>query len=313
MFKCKGCGVSLSDNKNLCERCFRIKNYNEYRTISMNNLDFFRIIDDIGDNLTVLVIDIMDIPDNLEELVKRLNGKVILVLTKFDLIPSNYDSKFINNFIENYNVKCIDKVVISSKNNYNLDILYSKIKKYNYSNKVYFVGFTNAGKSSLINKIIYNYSDQDTQITTSNLPSTTLNTINIKIDNIEFIDTPGVLCDNSICNFVELNELKRIIPNKKIKPIVYQLKTPQTIIIDKYFSIKCNNKNDIILYFSNTLNIKRIYKDGNFDNYCMKNIEVENNNDIVIPGLGFIKVKKKDLFTVYYIKGNEPFVRKSIV
>ena len=50
-------------------------------------------------------------------------------------------------------------------------------QKYKNSSNVYFVGYTNSGKSTLINKIIYNYSDISSMITTSSLPNTTIDTI----------------------------------------------------------------------------------------------------------------------------------------
>ena len=49
------------------------------------------------------------------------------------------------------------------------------IKKYKTTKNVYLVGNTNAGKSTLINKIIDNYSIDKAEITISSMPSTTLN------------------------------------------------------------------------------------------------------------------------------------------
>ena len=150
-------------------------------------------------------------------------------MTKFDLVPSNYDEKFINYFKDNYDIKFLDSIVVSSKNNYHIDELYEMIKRYALTNIVYFVGYTNAGKSSIINKLIYNYSDIATSITTSSLPSTTLDSIEIIIDDLKIVDTPGIIDDMSYINYTDKNTLKRIIPTKKIKPIVYQIKTKQWI------------------------------------------------------------------------------------
>ena len=63
--------------------------------------------------------------------------------------------KFIT--VNKLNIK--EKIVISSNKNYNFDALYELINKYKKSENVYVVGYTNAGKSTMINKIIYNYSD----------------------------------------------------------------------------------------------------------------------------------------------------------
>ena len=59
---------------------------------------------------------------------------------------------------------------------------------------------TNSGKSTLINKLIKNYTDKQLEVTTSLYPSTTLNKIEINLDNLKIIDTPGLLNEGSILN-----------------------------------------------------------------------------------------------------------------
>ena len=324
MSKCLGCGSILTMDHNLdgytsnlenrlCERCFRIKNYNEYKTVSHNNNDYYKIIDSIKAGLTVLVIDLFDIPTNLKELVNHLNNDVILVLTKYDLIPSNYDDKFLKYVMDNYNLNVLDAMVVSAKNNYHIDELYHKLISNTISSTIYFVGFTNAGKSSLINKLIYNYSNHDTKITTSSLPSTTLNTIEIKIDNLTLIDTPGIVDDKSILNNVVIEQIKKIVPKHKIKPITYQIKTMQTIEIEDLFGIECMKSNNLIFYISNGLKINRYYREASNNLLDKHHIKVDDNNDIVIPGLGFIRVLKRDEFNIYLPKKVGYYIRKSIM
>ena len=324
MSKCIGCGVELSIDKNnigyttcldnkLCERCFRIRNYNEYKTVTKDNDEYYKILDGIDNSLTLLIIDLFDIPSNLKTIIKHLNNQVILVLTKFDLIPTDYEEKFIGYFKDNYSLNIIDTIIISSKKNYHIDQLYDMIKKYNNTNKVYLVGPTNAGKSSIINKLIYNYSDSDTTITTSNLPSTTLSTIEIKLNDITLIDTPGIISFDSLINYVDSKLLKKIIPNNKIKPISYQIKTKQFIKIEDIFGIECINNNNIVLYISNSLSINRYYKDIRMDNLVKHHINVDDDSDIVIPGLGFIHVLNSDEFNIYLLNDIGYYIRKSIV
>lgn len=322
MNKCIGCGAILNSDKskegyttningNLCERCFRIRNYNEYKMIIKNNDDYVDILKNINNkDLVILVVDLLNINDKLNDLSKYLSNNILLVLTKYDLMPSNNEEKF-KSFFKNYHLNIIDTVIISSNNNYNLDLLMDKINEYKSSDKVYVVGFTNAGKSSMINKLIYNYSNNINYITTSNLPSTTLNTIEIKLNDFILIDTPGLL-DNSIVNYIDSDLIKKVIPKKKIKPITYQIKSRQIINIEDIVLIDSSNTN-ITLYISNNLNINRYYKDINIKNLVKHHLEIKKNNDIVILGLGFIHVSKDSIIDLYTVGKTSVFIRESLI
>ena len=116
MSKCIGCGVSLQTSnkdmlgyttnidKDLCERCFRIRNYNEYNFITKNNQDYIDILKNINCNdLVVLVIDLFNISNFIMDISKYINNKILLVLTKRDILPKScYDKKLIDYF-KNYN------------------------------------------------------------------------------------------------------------------------------------------------------------------------------------------------------------------
>ena len=277
MCKCVGCGVVLQSSnkeevgyaiditKSLCERCFRIRNYNEYKFVTKDNNDFISILKNINktDDLVVLVVDLFNVNKNIEEISKYLNNEILLVLTKRDILPKScYDKKLIEYFC-NYNLNIKDTTIISSIKNYNFDELYNKINKYKKSDIVYVVGFTNAGKSTMINKIIYNYSTSDIKITTSNLPSTTIDSIEVKVnDDLTLIDTPGLLDNEDIINYVPVNTLKKIIPNKEIKPTTFQIKEKQTIFIEDIVRIDVSDKNSLTFYISNDLEITRIFKES---------------------------------------------------
>lgn len=329
MCKCKGCGVILQDEdkasigytvnlkNNLCERCFRIRNYNEYKIVIKDNEDFIDILKNINktDDLVVLVVDLFNINKNIEEISNYLNNNILLVLTKRDILPKScYDKKLIEYF-DNYNLNIVDTVIISSIKNYNFDELYNKINKYKNSNKVYVVGFTNSGKSTMINKILYNYSENNTVITTSNLPSTTIDSIEVVVnDNLTLIDTPGLLDNGDIIEYIDSNTLKKIIPNKELKPITYQIKDKQSIFIEDLVRIDIEDKNSLTIYMSNNLEINRVYK----DTYKLKELKkyellVEDDNDIVIQGLGFIKLTNKCNITIYTKEGVRVFVRKNLI
>ena len=208
--KCYGCGAIFQskdegkegyiekeyyDKAKVCKRCFRIKNYGEYSTVIKDKNDYEEIYNKIKEkkDLVLFLCDILKLDDSLKEL-NEFNGKVILIITKIDLLPKSVkEQKIINYIFDNYKLNVCSIICVSSNKRYNLDELMALIYKYKTSNKVYLVGNTNAGKSSLINSIIKSYSSNDSYITTSNLPATTLNVINVKLnDDITLIDKKDV-------------------------------------------------------------------------------------------------------------------------
>ena len=322
--KCIGCGSILQSkdinkegyikdtDNNLCERCFRIRNYNDYKTIVKSNEEFFSILDNIKlkDDLVLLVVDLFNIPKKLSMLLEHLNNNIILILTKRDVLPKSVKDEKLLDYFNKYNF--IDKLVISSNKNYNFDELMSKINLYKKSKNVYVVGYTNAGKSTMLNKIIYNYTDLNMSLTTSILPSTTLNSIEVKInDNLTLIDTPGIISNGSMYDYLEPKVIKSVIPSKEIRPITYQIKSNQYIRINDFVIIESDN-NNITLFVSNKLNVIRLYKKP-ITNLNYRVINVKSGEDIVINGLGFIKVKKDGVFKVYIYENIEVFTRKSLI
>lgn len=306
MTKCIGCGAQILDDKKLCERCFRIRNYNEYKIVNKNNSDYLEILKQIkNDNdLTLLVVDIFGI-DNISQYEGFKN--LIVVITKKDILPKKISDNKLLSYIK---INCLDKIVVSSNKNYNFDQLYNLINNYKKTNKVYIIGNTNMGKSTLINKLIKNYSDINNYITTSMLPSTTLGSIEIKLnDDLVIVDTPGIIDEGDICNYVDEKLLKKITIKKEIKPITYQMKSMQTIKIENILDI-VSNDSDITLYVSNELKKERLYFKENKE---YKEFLVDKNTDIVIKGLGFITVHKKSKILINTLTNVNVYTRTSLI
>ncbi len=324
MNKCAGCGTILQNedsskegyttdlNNIYCKRCFDITHYNKYIFSNKTNEDYLNKINLISktNDLVILTVSLFELI-NFDSL--NIDNPVILVFTKKDLIPRSIkENKVLEKIKTKLNIK--SKLFVSSKNNYNLDELMDLINKYKVSKNVYVVGLTNAGKSSLINKIVKNYSSNTSNITVSNLPSTTLDFIEKKINNdLVLIDTPGLLDDGNIIETMP-NYIKKIVPNKEINPIIYQIKCKQSILIEDFLKIDVFENNNITFYISNNLKIDRIYKDNNKLNNLKKHIiNISDNQDLVIKGLGFIKFKDKCIVDLYLPEKVDYFVRNSII
>ena len=329
---CLGCGVKLQDenvlgegyttslDKSLCQRCFRIKNYGEYQVVTKSNDEYIEILKSIGEtkDLVLYIADILNIEEDLNKIREIIpNNKMILVLNKKDVLPKSVNDEKLIEYFEKEDNSFSKVIVISSEKNYNIDYLLKQIKLYQTTNNVYVIGHTNAGKSTLINKLLKNYSNDTRELTISPLPSTTLDTIKIEINEyLTLIDTPGLLDSSSIVNYISDNDFKRISPKKEIKPKTFQVKKGQSIIVDKFFRIDYveGERNSFTFYMSNDLKIKRISnRHDDLKDLQKKTYEVGYNEDICINGLGFIKMVNKGVVDIYLDSKVSTYKRSNLI
>ena len=331
--RCSGCGVLLQDqnilqegyttslDNDICQRCFRMKNYGEYQVVTKSNEEYLDILKSVAEtkDSVLYVTDLLNLEKSVEEIRELLPNKMILVLNKIDVLPKSVKEDKLIKYLDSKNLHFEEVIVISANKNYNIDHLLKRIKFHQTSKNVYVVGHTNAGKSSLINKLIKNYSDNTQELTMSPLPSTTLNTVNIEInDHLTLIDTPGLVDVGSILNHVDGEMVKKINAKKEIKPRTYQLRKNQSIIVEDFLRIDYveGEKNSFTLFVSNDLKVRRLLNLFNNEEIKDKNkitYNVKYDEDLVISGLGFVKIVNKGVIDVYIDKDVDTFLRKSLI
>ena len=297
--KCQGCGATLQNIDNskagyvpyhnineasYCQRCFKLKNYNE-KVMNEVIVNEDEIINEINKSKSYafFLIDFLNISKFTIDSFKKININKTLVISKSDLIFKDINLDKIKNKIKSiYNIN--DNIIfLSSKKNYNTNLIFSVLNKNNIK-KGYILGFTNAGKSTLINSL-----KEDDKILESSMPNTTLDFIKLKIKDYEIIDTPGFNYKNTFYKEKEFNLIKRLNPVYFVSPINYQVKDNQIFLIEDRLFLKNFGVNNITFYISNLIKIKKIYKDDDIE---YKEIMINDNSDIVVSSLGFINVKK---------------------
>ncbi|MEG1351213.1 MAG: GTPase [Bacilli bacterium] len=329
---CSGCGVKLqSDNtlkegytnnleNDICMRCFRMRNYGDYQVITKSNDDFIKILEAVNEtkDLVLYIVDILNIGKDLNFIKNYITNNMILIINKRDVIPKSVKDEKLIEYIKGLEVEFKDIIIISCEKNYNIDVVMKKIKLHKSSRNVYVIGFTNTGKSSLINKIIKNYSTNELELTISPLPTTTLNKIVINIDeDLTLIDTPGLVDRSNIVNYVDKDVLKKINAKKEIKPKTFQIKKNQSVIVDNLLRVDYieGEKNSFTIYMSNSLKISKINSlkhDILKDNYKQE-IDIKFDEDLVISGLGFIKIVNEGKVSVYLDKNIDVYTRDSLI
>lgn len=331
--KCSSCGAVLSEDINspgytpvlnkstMCKRCFQIKYYGKtssnkafHQSYSQEILSNF----DYSKNAIFYVCDLTTVPFCIEE-IQRIKQKAKLfyiLISKIDLIITTKNFELVKKRIFNFLEKCginFDKekiIICSASNKINFSEINELIKSLVKSNnKVCFAGYTNAGKSSIINWLIQkNKINHEPLIVSHNL-NTTQGIKQIKNKEFVLIDLPGKIDDSNFQSLMSLDQLKSNLSINKTKPKIYQLKNDKIFVFENLLVIKLkNNLNNAKVVFYLSPNLK-IHKSNlnNFQNISDKfsnifpNIQVPNFTDwkeynfsslkngcLVLYGLGII-------------------------
>ncbi|WP_102263662.1 ribosome biogenesis GTPase YqeH [Mesobacillus jeotgali] len=363
-FNCTGCGVkiqtenpeelgyapasSLEKEVVVCQRCFRLKNYNEIQDVSLTDDDFLKILNELSSReaLIVKIVDIFDFNGSWLPGIQRFAGKnpVLLIGNKADLVPKSVKQRKLIDWMKkesrDLGLNPIDVSLVSAAKGYNIREAAVAIDEYRNGKDVYIVGCTNVGKSTFINRIIKEVTGEGDVITTSHFPGTTLDMIEIPLeDGKAIVDTPGIINHHQMAHYVDKRDLKFITPKKEIKPKVYQLNEEQTLFFGGLarFDYLSGGRRSFSCYVPNEINIHRtklekadeLYKNhagelltpprreqmDEFPELVRHEFTIkEAKTDVVFSGLGWVTVNDAGAKIAAHVpKGVHVMLRRSLI
>ena len=299
------------------------------------------------------IFDIIDFEGSFsEEILDYLRDyRSIVLVNKTDLLPGFVHPAEIADWIKNRlaeeDIVPENIAFISAKNKYGINGVIRKIKSVFPEGKVKAVvlGVSNVGKSSVINLLL-----GKNKITTSKYSGTTLKSINNKIPdtNITITDTPGLIPkEKRLSDMISVETGLKLVPAGEISRKTFKLGDGQIFMFDAFcrFKVKENEIED-------ETEGENIYKPM-FSAYSSKNVKfhvakeervedllqgdffeilkgeekkkyfenkfvtfettVEEDEDLVISGLGWINVKRGPLTIELTVpEGVKVIVRPSI-
>ncbi|MBB6448801.1 hypothetical protein HNR44_000750 [Geomicrobium halophilum] len=342
---CSGCGVPIQTKDSsqmgyappavldrsviICQRCFRLKHYNETPDVPLEAEDFQKMLTTVGDTdaLIVMLVDLFDVEGSwLLQRDDLKNNKLLLVGNKLDLLPHSVNERRLKTWLKKDALqrgwKPSDVLLMSASKSGDVKRIASQIDEKRKGKDVYIIGSTNVGKSTFINQLIKMFDgDEEQLITTSSFPGTTLSFIDLPLDDgSKLYDTPGVINPKQMLAQLPQAEMASLQPKKEIKPIVHQLQTGQTLFFGGLARMDFidgePSQNHFVCYFPSEFkphrtklnNAAALYEKhaggellsppGKDALAVIPNLKQQSfyihqdKTDIVIPGLGWITVGK---------------------
>ena len=246
--------VELAGKKVICKRCHGLQNFGKveqslrpgWTEEPMLSQDKFRdLLRPIREKPAVIIalVDLFDFSGSVLPELDAIAGDnpVILAANKADLLPSEMGQaraeSWVRRELEYLGIKSIANIggavrLVSCKTGFGIDGMLSKARRLadDMDCDVYIVGAANAGKSTLINKILEDKAEASEKrgkvragnanklkgaVTTSPLPGTTLKFIRIDIgEGKSLYDTPGLLVNGTLTQLLTPEELKMAVPKK---------------------------------------------------------------------------------------------------
>lgn len=293
--KCIGCGAYLNDDPHqigyvekydpekthYCKRCFRLIHYGELDNKGLDLNQIQNQIQELDYDKSVYIFHVVDVLDLNDTVLRQFldhQDKLCFIVNKMDCLPKQYNAQLtaemITKTIESFGYKHPKILYCSANNKTAIKRLYGEIKKVcGHKLKPLFVGCSNVGKSTLINRLC-EINDVKPRLTVSPFVNTTILIQKIKIDKLEILDTPGLPLPANLLNYVDHNVVKKLTNFKNLRPKNFSVSVNQAFVLEglgliSYVDGNPDKKVSFTYYLANELQIKRCKLENG-----LKNLEI---------------------------------------
>ncbi|PRP86723.1 peptidase S8 and S53 domain-containing protein [Planoprotostelium fungivorum] len=296
----------------ICNRCFQLKYHNKVIPVRVPIETFKSKLSAIGYSgqrvIVYKVVDVFDFDGSFIPNMADITGRnpVVLIMNKMDILPTDVSRERIKNWARReaknrgiHNVVAVH--LVSSMYQRTMETLLKDLENIAEDQQIFVMGTSNAGKSTLINKILDAYRVRS-HATVSAVPGTTLSTGSFKLpEGPTLWDTPGVHNPYQLTVRLNRKDMEVVVPKARIKPMVWSLRPGHTIFLGGLARIDFKEGNPgtyFTIFVASTLKIhvcKTIKADQLYENHVGGMLspptEATDPNDVIPSTLDYKPLK----------------------
>lgn len=327
--KCLGCGTILqkqnpnergyveNDNNAYCKACFQLKNYG----IATQHFHPEDLPELKTKSLILMVSSVMHLDMLFTYRVDRYypDSKYVYIINQMDLLPKSTNLEHLLESIErkarSLKIPYKDIIFMSALNSYDL----SQLKTYILENKqknIYLLGVQNSGKTTIFKALTNN-------TTALNIKKAALTQEALKeeLEGKTIWDMPGLYQEGYLHQIMEYEQYKNLLPDKTIKPTIYQMVQNNAVLIEGLASVGLlkGDQKTFVFYLNEKVKFHRTNlskidnllerKEELFKNYAKnyetKTFKLEKNikYQITFADMGILHVTGKATIEIKHAKG----------
>lgn len=325
--RCKGCGAllqtedqnkvgyTLSTEHDYCQSCYRLFHYGE-SSMHFHPEDLPMLPPNA---IIVMVSSVLHLDLLFSYPVYRYQpeAKFVYIINQIDLLPrsTNLD-KLLNNIkqkAQQLKIPYEDLILMSAKNKEDIQHLQDYLKDLNEPH-VYLLGVQNSGKTTLYKAIT-----QDDRALAMKKAGLTQEALKKAYDDMMIYDMPGLYQQGYLHEVLPYGIYKNLIPDKEIKPKIYQLSEGQTLFIEGLIALSFYGESvNPVLYLDQKIRIHRtkdervaellMQKEKHFKIYALsyeeRKIKIPDGKyQITFADMGFMQISGPGWMKISYPKG----------